>query len=325
MTDPQIFYLCYDHQKPSGGQKQMYRHVDILNKHGYRAFAMHAQRGFCLNWFAHNTNVICMDDFGEIYDPANDFIVLPEDLGDSILSFPGKKIIFNQGAYLGFYSLGLKKPRIYPYVHPEVKAVIVVSDHNRDYLSFVYPELKIYRVYNGVDPDKYIYQPIDKKSKQIACLPSKNPLDLTQVYHILMSRADQGLSDLSDYEWVFIENMPETDVIDFLRDSLIFIFLSTEEGFGRMPLEAMLSGSLVTAYCGGPLVEYLSADNSFLSKKGDVIGIAKNIENITQSFSSNGDALRIKSQAALSGALEYSLQKEEESVLATWEDILGLL
>lgn len=299
----------------------MYRHVDILNRNGYRAFALHAGKDFKLNWFDNETNIICMDDFGKVYNPANDFIVLPEDLGNNILSFPGKKIIFNQGAYLGFYCLGFEKPQIYPYLHPDTKAVMVVSDHNKDYLSFAYPESKIYRVYNGIESEKFIYQPLSKKKKIISCLPSKNSLDLTQVYHILMSRADQGLNRLADYEWSFIENMPEHDVVRVLRDSLIFIFLSTEEGFGRMPLEAMFSGSLVAAYNAGPLTEYLNERNSFLSAKGNILDVVRNIEKITQFFHEKNKFLDQVSQTALEAAYKYSMDREEKSVTNTWENI----
>lgn len=28
-----IFYFCYSHDRPTGGQKQAYHHVDILNRH----------------------------------------------------------------------------------------------------------------------------------------------------------------------------------------------------------------------------------------------------------------------------------------------------
>jgi len=51
MRDLRVFYFCYDHQRSTGGQKQMYRHVDILNSNGYQAFAVHTRKGFHLEWF----------------------------------------------------------------------------------------------------------------------------------------------------------------------------------------------------------------------------------------------------------------------------------
>ncbi|MDZ7262908.1 MAG: glycosyltransferase family 1 protein, partial [candidate division KSB1 bacterium] len=77
----------------------MYKHVDILNKHGYPAFALHRQKGFRLIWFDNETNVIYFDEFKRLYHPDRDFLVLPEDLGSKILSFPGQKVIFNQNCY----------------------------------------------------------------------------------------------------------------------------------------------------------------------------------------------------------------------------------
>jgi glycosyltransferase involved in cell wall biosynthesis len=218
--------------------------------------------------------------------------------------------------------MGLKSVRTYPYLHPDIRAVIVVSDHNRDYLSFAYPEVKIYRVYNGIDPEKFRYRPIEAKKTIISCLPSKNPVDLSQAYHILMSRAHQGVNNIGNYDWAFIENMPEQEVARVLGDSLIFVFLSTEEGFGKMPLEAMLSGGLVAAYNGGPLLEYLNRENSFLSPKGDVLDVVMNIEKITEVFNRENNFLNQVSQNALNAASRYSLEREEESVLKTWEEII---
>jgi len=299
----------------------MYRHVDILNKHGYRTFALHVQKGFRLKWFANDTEVICLEDFRRIYLPDRDIIVLPEDLGEGILNFPGKKVIFNQGVYLGFYCMGLTKVQAYPYLHPDVKGAIVVSDHNRKYLSFVYPDLKIYRVYNAIEPEKFRYRSVSDKKKLIACLPAKNLVDLSQVYHILRSRAHQGINQLKDYEWIFIENMSEQNVARAFGSSLIFIFLSTEEGVGRMPLEAMLSGSLVVAYNGGPLPEYLDDKNSFLSERGDVLGIVRDVEKIVQSFNEEKKLLEQVGKAAFETASRYSAKREKESVLKAWEEI----
>ena len=302
----------------------MYRHIDILNKHGYHAYALHIQKDFRLTWFDNETRVVHFDEFKTMYHAERDFIVLPEDLGDKILSFPGKKVIFNQGVYLGFYCLGFEKPKAYPYLHPDIKGVMVVSDHNREYLHFVYPESKIYRVYNAIEPERFMYQPVSNKKKIISCLPSKNPVDLSQVYHILMSRAEQGLNNLKEYEWIFIKNRSEAEVADILRNSLAFIFLSTEEGFPLMPVEAMLSGSLVAAYNAGPLTEYLYDRNSFIAPKGDVLDVVKSIEKITQFFSEDIGRLQMISKTAWETASQYSLQREEESIITVWQEIEGI-
>jgi len=54
-SNQQIFYFCNDHQRPSGGHKLMYRHVDILNDYGLNAHIVHGKRGFVLSWLMHST------------------------------------------------------------------------------------------------------------------------------------------------------------------------------------------------------------------------------------------------------------------------------
>ncbi|MBW2056230.1 MAG: glycosyltransferase family 4 protein [Deltaproteobacteria bacterium] len=323
MQGPKIFYFCYDHQNPTGGQKQVYRHVDILNGHGRQAFVLHLERGFRLTWFDNTTRAISLDEFKGTYQADRDVLVIPEDLGERILAFPGRKVIFNQNCYYGFSCFGLREPEIYPYLHPDIIGVFVVSDHNREYLSFAYPRLKIHRVYYGIDPERFAYRPLKEKKKMIACLPAKNSMEVAQVYHQLISRSKQALNVLEDYEWVFIQNRSETEVTRILGDALLFIFLSTNEGFGLMPLEAMASGSLVVAYDSGASSEFLGPSNSFLSAPGDVLGIVRTVERITSLFPGDTRELQAVSEAALRGAREYSLQREIESVVAAWQEITG--
>ena len=323
MAQPKMFYFCYDHQRPTGGQKQTYRHIDILNKHGYKAFALHTREACRLTWFDNKTAVVGLDEFRRIYHPEQDFLELPEDLGQRILSFPGQKIIFNQNCYYGFHSFGFKPPPLYPYLHPDVKHVFVGSDHNLEYLTFAFPTLRVSRIYHAVDSGKFVYCPIEKKKKLIACLPSKNPMEVSQVYHQLLSRSQQGLNRLQDYEWVFIQNRSEAEVIRTLGETLLLVFLSTEEGFGILPLEAMASGTLVVAYDSGPPSEYLHPQNAFLFKKGDVLAVVRRIEEITGAFPQNVGELQVMSETARQGARKYSLQREEESVMAAWHTIMS--
>lgn len=52
-----IFFICPDTNTPSGGVKQLYRQVDILNKNGFRAFILHGKYGFKCKWFDNATSV----------------------------------------------------------------------------------------------------------------------------------------------------------------------------------------------------------------------------------------------------------------------------
>ncbi|MCP4600565.1 MAG: glycosyltransferase family 4 protein [Proteobacteria bacterium] len=322
MGDTKIFYLCYDHQNPGGGQKTMYRHVDILNRNGIDAYAFHRKEGFSISWFPHETRIVYLSEFQKIYNPNKDIIVVPEDLGTLINDIRGQKVILNQNCYYGFYCFDFKRPKPYPYLRSDIKGVIAVSEHNKNYLNFAYPNLKIHKVYCSVDPSVFPFEDIENKEKKIACLPQKNPMDLSQLYHIALSRAEQGLNRVDEYEWVFIQDKSEQEVARIFKRSLIFVFLSTQEGFGIMPLEAMLTGGTVLAYHHGPPTEYLKPDNSFTSEQHDILSLAANLENVTELFSKNPEKLRNVGRAAHLTACEYSLEREEQSLLKAWKDIL---
>jgi glycosyltransferase involved in cell wall biosynthesis len=319
MKQSKIFYFCFSDNQSSGGNKEIYKHVDILNQHNYQAFVLHTKKNFKITWFNHQTQIIDLEQFEKLFYQETDFIVLPEDLGSDILSFSGKKIIFNQNIYYGFYVFPLQKLN-YPYLSSEVRGVLVVSAHNQKYLNFAYPKLDIFRVYCGVDSEKFDFCPLQKKKKKIACNPAKRPLDISLLYHLLQSRSEQGLNVLRDYEWVFIENKTEIEVAQILQESLLFVFLSKEEGFPLMPLEAMACGCLVVAYNVGPMTEYLPSP--FLHEQGDMLGIASSIEAIAQSFAEDIEKWETISKTGRDIALQYSLQRESESVIATWEEIL---
>ena len=320
MEQPKIFYFCFSDNQTSGGNKQIYKHVDILNKYGYQAFVLHPTEEFKITWFSHYTKIVDLNTFNELFDKERDFIVLPEDLGTDILTFPGKKLIFNQNVYYGFHSFQSKKPEVYPYLYPEVKGVLVVSEHNKRYLKFAYPKLDIFRVCSGIDREIFSWQPLSKKKKKIACNPAKRPLDISLLYHILQSRSEQGLNVLEEYEWIFIENKTETEVAQIMQESLMFVFLSKEEGLPLMPLEAMACGCLVIAYDVAPLTEYLPSP--FLFEPGDLLGISKTIETVTQSFPGNIEKWETISETYQNILLQYSLQKEEESLITVWKTIL---
>lgn len=300
----------------------MYRHVDILNDYDLNAHIVHGKKGFVLSWFMHSTKVVDCERFKEIYQPESDIIVVPEDWGHKINNIPGKKVIFNQGCYNGFNAYAFKEPSPYPYLRKDVLGVMTVSDHNTKYLNFAYPKLNTQRIYQSINSSIFSFRDISQKKRKISCVPSKNCADLFQLYHIIKSRAQQGLNQVNEYEWVFIKDKPEKEIAEIFRDSLVFVFLSTREGLPLMPLEAMLSGCVVLGYCQGPLVEYLRPENSFNTDILDIASLVTNLEKITGLFLENPENLRSINETAYKTAREFLPEREAESVLHFWRDIL---
>lgn len=323
MSQQKVFYFCYDHQQPTGGQKQMYRHVDILNKNGYESYIVHTQKGFRLTWFENTTRVTCWEMFKKkLYNQKTDFTVFPEDLGEQISAFPGRKIIFNQNVYHGFDAFGFNKINKWPYLDKGVKFVMTVSSHNEVYLKFIFPDMRIRRIYNGVDLKKFIYKPISQKERLITMLPQKAVSDNIFLYQAISARAKQGLNNLGRYKWQFVGMHSEIELTRIFAKTLIFIFLSQREGCPLMPLEAMLSGALVVTYGGGPYSEYLNSSDSFLLDASDKLGVIKIVEDIAKKFESKRKDLTLLSQKAYETARRYSLEREEKSVLKFWKEVL---
>src|SRR5437870_2893463 len=52
-----LYYRCPDSPKPFGGIRVIYRHVDILNKHGIEAFVLHDRAPFRCTWFENETAI----------------------------------------------------------------------------------------------------------------------------------------------------------------------------------------------------------------------------------------------------------------------------
>lgn len=320
MNDTTIFYYCYSHERPTGGQKHTYQHVDILNRHGYKAFAFHTKKDFRLNWFENETKVIDFEGLKKIYDPARDYLVLPEDLGTKLLEFPGRKVVFNKNLYNGFQVFGWEMPPAYPYQDPTVVCAFAVSEHNREYLQFAYPHLKVLRVDPGVDGGVFAHTPLREKRRIISCV-QKAPGLLLTLYHALQSRAAAGLNNLKEFEWVFLDGRTEQEVAAVLRDSLLFVFTSIEEGLGRMPVEAMSSGCLVAGFASGPMKEYLPAE--FMFEVGDMTGMARFVESVAASFPGSVERWQSVSEEGSKKALAYSLERQERSVIDAWELVLS--
>jgi len=313
-----IFYFVYDDNRPRGGEKHSYEHVDLLNASGYDAYALHTREGFRLSWFENETRTIHLEAFWNIYDKDRDYIVLPEPLGALAFAAPGRRVIFNKNLYLGYASLGLFRQARYPFDSKNVVGVLSVSDHNLEHLRLAFPGASLFRMYAFIDCDLFDFRPLAQKRKRIVCT-TKAPEDVAVLYHTLFARSAAGLNQIADYEWVFLRSLSEADTARLLRESLMVISLSTHEGLPRVVLEAMASGCLVVGYGTGPLKECLPEEYRF--QHDDFMGLVRHIEQITEQFPKGLQHWTHITEQARRVAETYTRARQQEHLIAAWQQI----
>ncbi len=320
MAAERIYYFCYDHNLPRGGQRHTYRHVDILNRHGFDAAVFHPVDGFRLTWFDNDTRVVDVSEYRRQVDAERDFVVLPEDLGTFMSDFPGRQVIFNKNLFYGFRCFGEAVPAAYPYQSPGVVAAFAVSEHNRAHLQYAFPNLVVEREYPDIRPDLYSYVPLAAKRPVISCM-RKAPESLLALFHTLQARAAAGLNRGRAFEWIFLEDRSEAEAARILRESLLFVFLSVAEGLARMPLEAMACGTLVVAHPNGPLAEILPPAYRF--EHSNIVAMAQHVESIMESYPDRLERWQANVQEGRRAAAEFSCERQERHLIDSWRRILA--
>jgi glycosyltransferase involved in cell wall biosynthesis len=316
MPSPIIHVFCPDDDFPSGGIRKMYRHVDVLNRHGYKAVILHSKPGFRPSWFASDTPVVYTEN--TLVKPS-DYLVLTEILAAEIGKIaPGiRKVIFNQNCYYSFRKFFLDRPDPRQiYLHPEVAAALVVSEDSRDYLRFAFPELKIQRIHYGIDQRLFAYHP--DKQKLIGFMPRKNAEDVRQVVCLLKAR-----NALGDFRLRIIDNLDEAQTGQALKECALFLSFGYPEGFGLPPAEAMACGCIAIGYHGQGGREFFQPDFAFPIEQGDVIGFARTVEEVVRGVQATPELFAEKGRRAAQFIQEnYSLEREENSIVDCWREIL---
>ena len=351
-----IFFLSPDNRHATGGVKQLYRQVDILNQNGFNAFILHKKIGHKSKFFKNNTQIkynskifndirfhlkkinasklkliklqfknfknnilsLTLKPF-EIRFEESDILVFPEIYGTAVTKIEKKltKVIFNQNCYYSFDHFSVYS-KLYniPYLNNSVKATIVASNDAFNYLNFTFPELKLFRLRLGIDESVFNYS--SNKKKQIAFMPRKLEEDVVQVINILKSR-----NNIKNWEFIPISNKNEIEVAQIMKESAIFLSFNHREGFGLPPAEAMACGCIVIGYTGKGGDEYFKEEFSYRVDDRDVIGFVKKIENVIKQYDLNKNLMLDKSKKASEFILnEYSLINEENDAIQIWKEIV---
>ena len=274
-----IYYLAPDLERPSGGVRTIYRHVDVLNGTGRSAAVVHARPGFRCSWFENTTRVVTLP----IVLGPSDLVVVPE---ESIARLPrlapgARKVVFNQNAYRTFR--GVDDAARSPYVTcPDLAGAMVVSEDSERYLRYCFPDLTIGRIRHAIDPAIFRPEPA-LRTRQIAAVPTKRPAELRQLIDVLTAR---GV--LADWQFVRIEQMSEAEVARTLQASPLFVSLNKAEGFGLPPAEAIACGCRVVGFHGMAAREFFREPFASAVEDGDVIGLARAVEDFVTTYSASG-------------------------------------
>jgi glycosyltransferase involved in cell wall biosynthesis len=332
MRKPKIHVLSTDTNVPCGGIKQLYRHVDILNAHGFDASIVHCQKGFRCTWFENKTPVSYLQ---KAQIDKSDYLVLPEIFGElfckgkvtgganqqlkAFIEQSKNRVIFNQNCYLSFNGYSIAEGEKNPFWLAEsLITVIVVSEDSRRYMNYVFPDIQILRIHNSIDPNLFSYQ--NEKKKQICFMTRKLPDDVSQVINLLKYR-----NVLNGFKLIPIENRAEHDVAQIMKESFLFLSFSYQEGCPLPPQEAMMCGCLVAGYDGRGGCEYFSPEYSYPIQEGHVLNFAQTVEDVIGQYNANPAAFDEKRKKAAEFIRKtYSSEIEQDEILSCWRQIIAL-
>lgn len=346
-----VFYLCPEADAPTGGIKQIYRHVEALRAAGVDAWVLQ-ERPQPPAWFASTAPVawprragrmlgtlarrptawmhaatpptlMCPPPAGGKAQPhvpaADDVLLLPEFLGVHLQApgWPVRLGVFNQNAHYTFnFSTTAQVRTLGRGIYAHAEFVLCVSEHSREYLCHAFPGLPVLKTLNGVDTDRFAPHP--HRRRQIAFMPRKLEWDAVQVFNILNCRGR-----LDGWDLVAIDGMTEAQVADTLGRSRIFLSTCSAEGFGLPPLEAAAAGCSVVGYTGYAAAEFMRPDLCRPVAQGDVLALARATEALVEQHNALGDTPMAPEAEAHRHFVRqhYGLANERESILAAWRTL----
>ena len=293
---PVVYYLSPSEQRPSGGVKVIYQHVDVLNSMGVSAAVLHQPDGFRCTWFENQTKVVSAR---EIRFHADDILVVPECYGAGLHYLPAqiRTVIFNQGPHHTFDRIDVAgSGATSPYAKLEnLIGFLTVSDDGAELLRYAFPSTPVAVARNVIDPA--VFRPrTGPAAHRIGYIPSRRPEEVHQLRHIVRAQERSGLAG---WDLVEISGRTEAQVADIMRSCGVFLSLSDRDGFGLPPAEAMASGCYVVGYPGGGGREFF--DPEYCSPVEDFTGLVRGLLAAASMDGPVLDGLGLKASARILG------------------------
>jgi len=325
------FALHPDLTHPIGGVKQIHRLAEVLLGFGREVVLIQDSAEFHPGWFDSSVPTVARQSISQQHlDPSRDVVVLPETFVPGLPDYlPGiPKIIFNQnGSYT--FNLGNVTRFVDPakimslYRHPDVRAVLCVSEHDRALLAAgVAPAPdRVHRVVNSIEVD--LFKPARAKQRCIAFMPRKQAARDAAIVSALL----QSQPWFQGWRLMPIQGRPQAEVAELLQQAWIFLAFSQREGFGLPLVEASSCGCHLIGHTGlgGTEVFDLAAENGTADvvRDGDWLGFVHAMHrftrNLEQDRSRIAQNLLLSSKAMRRAYAPEAMRASVAVALPRWE------
>ncbi|MFT4287056.1 glycosyltransferase [Nocardioides sp.] len=313
---PHVYYLSPDPDRPRGGIRVFYRHVDLLNQAGIPATVVHRKPGQRAAWFANDTRVA---GAAEVAVTPEDLLVVPEFYSAELDRLPvrSRVVVFNQAPFYTFDAMTLEEAAVF--ARRPIEAILTVSDAGLRLLSDTFAPVLVHRTRPVLDPG--VFHPGDEQSgprpRRIAYATNRRAQEAHQLLSILTVRGA-----LTGWELVPIRGMTEAQVARTLRECPIFLSFSEREGFGLPPAEAMASGCYVIGYTGQGGEEFFDPAHSAPVPDSALADYVAAVERAIAGYEADPAALAGLGHAAARAVTErYSLAGLRADLLACYASL----
>lgn len=310
MKNRRIIFLLKPFDKPFGGAGVLYKHVDLLNQHGFHAFIALSEKP-SVDYYDFNIPLLIHNDSIEL-EPS-DICVIPEvfpDYMEALRSIRAKKIMFCQNQY---YLPFKQNPEIGILEYP-VDSFIVSSEALRTFFYDVYGIANIPLIPYAIDTQVYVS--VQNKVRQIAFMPRKLPAEAK----FIEATFKRMYKRYSEIPWVSIDNTTMKRSAEIMGESEIFLSLSHQESFGLPPLEAMSCGCLVVGFHGDGGREYMNNGNGWWAETGDWRACVHGLASALDLVEMGGEELLLMKTKMAQTVNKYSPERMEQELLKYWED-----
>ena len=185
VTEPTIYFMAPDFEHPSGGNRVIYRHVDILREAEIPAAALHQKANFRYTWFTNDTPVThaAATPVG-----PQDLLVVPERDLDILVrrkAYP-RHLVLNQNGHLTWM---YEPEKVAAHYRSDQRplAIVATSEHTAEFARFAFPHIDVHHIPLSVDPDRFTPGE-DEPPPRIVYMPRRGAADAAMVLRIVEAR-----------------------------------------------------------------------------------------------------------------------------------------